>query len=287
MKPEISICCANRVDDYEGDSTQRFIDSVTANCESLHKIGLPYEYIVAEWIPQEQCLYYHPRTKHLFDNYNLKDIVIDQSVALAEGLHPTKFVEYYAKNCAITRSISDVILVTNADIILGDELVQEIANLIKTGINRAHFYRTHLRCQLHPETKARLWTDELHNPAWADSMVCGAYSGDFLLTHRDVMFNDAQGYDETNQAHRHGYQNACDGEMLFQMHRKGITLKFLDSPYYHIHHGKNRQYDSRAYNTAGYSNKENWGMRNYPVRSEVPDKLEIIYYGQAVDQRSI
>lgn len=275
---DLSIICANRVDNYEGDSLGRFIDSVEYNCRSLKTSNINYEYIVVEWSPIDQhYLYYHERTKHLFDEFNIRDVAIDPSVAKKEELHPNKFLEYFAKNAGIRRSIGKAILVTNADIVLTQNMTDEIKSLLDKGLSKTNFYRPHLRTQIHPEDKKLLWTDELHNPAWADSIVCGCYSGDFLLTDRNVMINVAQGYDETNDGHRHGFQNAMDGEILFQMHRKGVTLKFLESNYCHLYHSKERQYESRSYNQNGYENKKHWGFINYASLHEVPDKLEIVY----------
>jgi hypothetical protein len=53
-----------------------------------------------------------------------------------------------------------------------------------------------------------------------------------------------------------------DGEILWNVYKKGKTLKFLESPYYHIAHGRPNQRDN-FYSQEPYTNNENWGFVKY------------------------
>lgn len=276
---KLSIVTCGRADNYGGDATGRLYKSVDDNCSALENAGIDYEYLIIDWSPVEKPLYYHSRTKELFDKYNIKDIVVDQSMLVKENFHPTKVMEYFGKNIGLRQSAFENILITNCDIIFGKQLVQEIKHLITIGLDMSKFYRTHLRSQVHPEDGRILWTDELYIPnQFDDSHLCAGYGGDFLMAHRDVLINDAQGYDELSDTHRRGTQTSCDGEILWKLDSLGIKLRLLDSPYFHIYHGKdNRRYDSIGYTKGYYKQKTNWGFIDYPVREEVLDKLYIIY----------
>jgi hypothetical protein len=276
--PELTIITTGRIDNYEGDPTGRLIKSVEHNCNLLELHGISYEYLIGEWFPQDKPFYYHPRTKDLFDKYNLKDIVIDSSLAEPEELHPTKFAEYFAKNACLKKAQGQYILITNSDIIFGELLVEEIAKQLKDGLDRNKFYRTHRRSQIHPESHELLNTDELYIPnQFEDSHLCAGYSGDFLMAHRDVLLEDAQGYDEYSGTHRRGTQTSCDGEILWKLDSLGIKLALFHSPYFHIWHSKGTCYDSSGYTKGNYKQKPDWGFVKYPCTEEVLDKLYIIH----------
>lgn len=269
---ELSVVCTARNDNYEGDFVGRFIQSVETNCKNLLEAGLNYEYINVEWLPNTP-LSQLDRTKHLFSTYNLHDYLIDQSVVNAENLHPTKFLEYYSKNTGIRRAKGDNILITNPDIVLPLEICKEIKRLITVGLGN-HFYRARFRRQT--DNGQVVEEKDLYEPHLPDGHLMAGYSGDFTLVTREVAVNIMQGYDEVNQHHRNGFQTMMDGESLFQMHKKGVTLKSIDLPYNHLYHGKTRAYDSSQYNQNGYENKPNWGFVDYPTK-QLDEKTTLIY----------
>ena len=61
-----------------------------------------------------------------------------------------------------------------------------------------------------------------------------------------------------------------DGEILWNLYRRGVTLQFLEADYWHIEHGRPPHDD--VYNKNGYTNKPNWGFVDYP-RKAVSEKL--------------
>lgn len=80
---------------------------------------------------------------------------------------------------------------------------------------------------------------------------------------RHVFFEVATGYNEGEKRHRtHLSQSAMDGEILWNVYKKGKKLKFLESPYYHINHGRPNPRDN-FYSQDTYVNKPNWGFIDY------------------------
>lgn len=274
----ISIICSSRIDNYEGDSVGRFITSVTENCNILRELNLEYEYIVVEYCPQDEYLCRYERTKHLFEQYNCKDIIFDKSIAIAENLNPNKYYEYFCKNLGIRQSCYNSVLITNADIILTKPLIKEIKKLLLGGLRKDRFYRTRYRSQVDPITLKILSTVDLHNPSFSDAHICGGYSGDFLLIDRQTLIEQGEGYDETNPSKRNGFQINMDGELLHKLHKRGILLEFMKEGYHHIYHAKTRTYDSGRYDESGsYKNKKEWGFVSYKITDEIPDKLRIVH----------
>lgn len=275
----LSIVCTARNDNYEGDFVGRFIESIDKNCKSLEKFGIDYEYLNTEWNPQTEFLSQSERSKHLFCQYRVHNYIVDRSVVEAEGLHPTKFYEYYAKNTGIRRASKTNVLVTNPDIVFGDEMVGEINRLIKSGLSDSHFYRARYRNQLRNEEVVEI--KDLYEPQNPDGHLMGGYSGDFLLVKTFIAQNIMKGYDEVGEHHRKGWQTSCDGEGLFQLSKCGINLISIDKNYYHLYHGKHRVYDSSAYNQNGYNNPNSWGFIDYPTK-QIDEKTTLIYSNQEV-----
>ena len=95
--------------------------------------------------------------------------------------------------------------------------------------------------------------EDLHHPEFPDACICGLYSGDSSMFSRDVLFNVATAYNEGEMRHRtHVHQSAMDGEILWNVYRKGKKLRFLEAHYYHIFHGPRPQRDN-FYHQGHYS----------------------------------
>jgi hypothetical protein len=106
---------------------------------------------------------------------------------------------------------------------------------------------------------------DLHAVGDVDEPICGGYSGDATLFHRDVFLNIATGYNESDPAHRTPSGQACmDGEILWNLVKKGITKRLVDLTYYHVTH--HRQPKDGAYSKEEYTNRDGWGYSNYPAK---------------------
>lgn len=269
----LSIITTCRVDNYEGDSIGRFIESVTQNTKQLEQHQIPFEYIVVEWNPINEYLSQNDRTKSIFNDLRFKDIAVDKSVSKAEGLSEDKFLEYYAKNVGVRAATYENILIINSDIILGPQIVQIIKSLLDNGLQQK-FYRARYRISVDNGTPVEQL--DLYAPQFVDGHLCAGFSGDFLLLKKSLF----PGYDEVNPDHRLGRQTHMDGEILFALHNSSITLELINCHYFHLHHGKTTGYQSGAYNMQGYTNKEDWGFIKYPTKQI--DNTTIIYQDENV-----
>lgn len=253
----ISIITTGRDDNHGENFLGRLYMSITKNIELFHQLGIDYEYIVVEWNPINNPLYKNEKFSSLFTTSNHKDIIVTQSVSEAEGLSSTVFYEYFAKNVGVKNAKYENILLLNSDIIVSKECGENIKQLCLNGLDKNKFYRARYREQLNPDLTSIL-TEDCHNPHLPDHVICGYYSGDFLLIDKTTF----PGYDETNPNHRTTYQTAMDGEILWNLHKNGVTLEFIESKYSHINHGRNNPYDNH-YNQNGYQNKSDWGFTQY------------------------
>lgn len=261
----ISFITTGRDDNYGGSIfIDRLLKSISTNVETLKQFDIDYEYLVVEWSPINEYLSNNEKFKTLFSNNNVIDIAVKQSVAVQEGLNPAQFYEYFAKNVGVRMSKYDMLIILNSDIVIPFHSMQKIVELYNTGISNKYFYRFLFRTQVNNEL-IKIRTECVHYPNNADAVICGYCSGDILIVSKEVFVNAGRAYDETNHGHRTISQTGMDGEILWNMHKRGITLEFIDSEYYHINHSKDNVHTDGIYNMGGYENKSDWGFINYPV----------------------
>lgn len=267
----LSIVTTGRNDNYGGDFVGRAGTSINQNLGQFVQLGVEFEYIIVEWMPFK---------KYLLDTHEfffakdffpeLREVIIDRSIAEPEKLNPDIYFEYFAKNAGIRRTKYDNVLIINADIILPEETCKEIVELCQKELDPNKFYRNRYRYNGDQLI-------DLHNPAFADACICGAYSGDFLLIDSTALINVGQGYNEDDPEHRVTYQTGMDGEILWNMYNAGMRLEFLQNGYKHIPHGKDRGYDNYKIGQS-YHNKPYWGFVNYPSRFEKDGRIEVVHY---------
>lgn len=269
----ISFITAGTDNDYGSNFLDRFYSSISNNIETIEKFDMPYEYLVVEWCPARNYLIYNDKFKNLFNDKNLIDIIIKPNVASEEGLDPKVFYEYFAKNAGIRMSKYDILVILNADIILPEKTMEMIVDLAKNNFNKSRYYRPLNRVQVDQDLKA-IKRECVHRPKSPDAVICGYYAGDILIVNRDTLIKYGEGYDETNSKHRTILQNKMDGEILWNLYKKGITLQFLSADYWHINHAKAPPRDE-SYNVNGYTNKSNWGFVDYPKKIITGKLIEI------------
>lgn len=275
----LSVITTGRNDDYGGGFLDRFYASLFNNIKGLFESSIEYEYVVSEWMPFRSLLLNDNSGMIASMLYKARTVVVDRSLAEPEKLNPDVFFEYFAKNAAVRRARFDNILLVNSDIILPQPIMDEIVHLVKSGLDDNKFYRTRFRQQARLDSPLNpIQTTDLHNPAWDDSCICGAYSGDFLLITKKAFVEVGQGYNEVDPDHRVTYQTNMDGEILWNMHNAGMKLEFVNSPYIHIEHGKDRVYDSAYKNGLSYTNKPDWGFTSYPCKTQDNGQTEVIYH---------
>lgn len=263
---DLSIVLGGRDDNYGENFIERLNQALTTNIKNLDQTDLDYEIIVVDFNPiDKKYLHNNSILKEALSNPRVRNIVVDPSVSEEEDLSPRTYYEYFAKNVGAKRSNGEFILTTNSDIILSNSLIADIKEELSNEERNDLFYR----CRYRGEINLGFDPDEntpaadLHNPSFPDACICGLFSGDATMFTREVFFNVATGYNEGEKRHRtHLSQSAMDGEILWNVYKKGKKLKFLESPYYHINHGRPNPRDN-FYSQDTYTNKPNWGFVDY------------------------
>lgn len=265
---DLSIVLGGRDDNYGENFIPRLKQSVENNLSKLDKSGLDYEMIVVDFNPlNNQYLHKNILLTEALSHSKVKNIIVDNSVVLAENLGPTTYYEYFAKNVGCKNSSGELVFITNSDILITDCLIEELVKETKNENKDEYFYRVRYRGEVPlgmiPD-EANEPVEDLHHPEFPDACICGLYSGDASMFSRNVLFNVATAYNEGEMRHRtHVHQSAMDGEILWNVYRKGKKLRFLEAHYYHIFHGPRPQRDN-FYHQGTYENKDDWGFVKYP-----------------------
>ena len=160
----------------------------------------------------------------------------------------TTYYEYFAKNAGIRVSSGDFIFVTNSDILLTKDLVQEIKKELKNDNKDDYFYRVRYRGDIQldqepsdnpriipngdlltghlngwgdPEQVLDLHQNLIHHGLQQQDPVLGLWSGDASMFSRNVMFNDATAYNESEYGHRTEKNQAnMDSEILWNLYKR-------------------------------------------------------------------
>jgi hypothetical protein len=287
---KLSVIVTGRNDGFAEDFLDRLKKSITSNIKFFNKNNINFEYIIVDWFPlsEEKYLYKCDFLREL-TNENIKHIVVNNSIALQEKLNKDIFYEYFAKNVGIRNSSGEYCLILNSDIIVPTALCKEVFDIIYHN-KKEHFYRPAIRSNIkftNYDTNELTVLSELplRNSELSDDIVSGAYSGDWCLVERETLINVGQGYDETCSEHRNFnlWQTGMDAELLWNLHHKNITLKTLNTFYYHIDHGNSAKHISTGKKQVNgvyregisYVNKNDWGLTKYS-KQQVDDNIFII-----------
>jgi hypothetical protein len=279
----ISLITVGRDDNFAEDFIFRLYKSISSNIKFLEKNNITFEYIIVDWFPiNGQYLHKNSTLKPLFDDKRIKNIVVENSIAKAEDLNPLVFYEYFAKNVGIRAAKNDYIFIINSDIIIPQQMWNNICEVLgHNNVNTQNFFRPYERVNIEFVNDNELQIADtlvLKEPGNPDSVICGGYSGDFLFVSRQVLLEKGRGYNEEDLDHRQKerWQTGMDGEILWNLHNNGISLKYFNAQYYHIKHGNSapqvpsgrKQVDGHYKLNAHYINKDNWGFINYNCNTE-------------------
>lgn len=304
---ELSVVLGGRDDNYGENFIERLKQAVEYNLKILDKSGIDYEMIVVDFNPvNEQYLYVNPLMEDALKHPRVKNLIVDQSVLVAEDLTPSTYYEYFAKNAGCRISTGEMIFITNSDIMMTDELINEIKKEIVNEERDNHFYRVRYRGDVslgdYPSDEPKIIPTGLHLTGplngWGDpeqvldlyenlkqqgyleqDPVLGLWSGDASMFSRDAFFNVATAYNEGDFSHRtNKNQSNMDSEILWNLKHKGKTLKMIPAPYYHIYHGHPIPRDD-SYSKSSYTNKSDWGFVKYN-KQKVNDNTEILVNGE-------
>ncbi len=288
----ITLIAVGRDDGFAEDFITRIKTSVSTNIKFLEKNKIEFEYIIVDWSPlDKKYLHCNNEIKDIFSDTRIQNIVVDEGVVLNEKLNPKLFYEYFAKNIGIRAAKNDYVLLTNADIIIPQQIWSGIKDILEDKeINIENFFRPTERWNVEVKDYKDIVVKDTHilrEPGLPDECICGGFSGDFLFISRDVLINKGCGYNEEDISHRQQdrWQTGMDGEILWNLHNNGVKLKFFESPYYHISHSGiapqvswGRKLLDGAYKmNAHYKNKPNWGFIDYT--SSKQNNTTFITYG--------
>ena len=282
--PFLSIIVTARHDNYGGDFRDRIAAPLRFNYEQLSGRGVPYEVILVEWDPVPgRPLLAELLARELGEIADrvLRPIVVAREYQTAMTQNPrVPYLEYAAKNVGIRRATAPFLLVTNADILLGREVVDALVSRrvqpdtmyraprydIKLGVDQ-----TGLRWQALEDRANQVRQPVLEPPLFSSA------AGDFLLSDGST-FHRLRGFNEVYRAARAG----IDLNFMVKVHGAGIPIVDIGGPVYHLNHlgsmriSKALHRDSRAETPWGdldwhsaevtYNNPDGWGLRDAPVR---------------------
>lgn len=279
---KISIVLAGRCDNYGHDYIKRFKCAWTTNISRFEQQAVDYEIIFVDYNPHPPA-YMHTNNElcHIFNNSRVTTYIVQRPVVQAEGLIPGNYYDYFAKNVGFRRINGELVISTNTDLIYSEQLISEIKQIANDSDTDEYFYRTRYRRDSVPDwIYANQWNRcqifDCYRPSDGDHVICGCYSGDFIMFSKKSLYEKACGYNEMEQGHRTEHpQCGMDGEIAWNCYAKGLKMKMLDGHYFHIGHDKPSRYDV-GYIGGQYVNKDNWGLFNYKQNQLADRVYEIV-----------
>jgi hypothetical protein len=285
--PALSIVVTGRNDGYGGDFNERFFTALQFNLQRLDERGTRCEVVFVEWNPVPGKAYLADLLANEFPELaanTLKRYVVAPEYHGAFTQNPQLgYLEYVAKNVGIRRASAPLVLVTNTDVLLGQQVVRAISTGLDTGV----LYRA-------PRYDIKLGIDQSHltwdaledaanhvrRPVLKPPLFSGG-SGDFVLTDRDT-WHRLRGYNEVYRAARVG----IDLNLLVKAHGAGYRIADIGGPVYHINHVGSLRVSKGLYRDTpsdtpwgnlrwhsrhvAYHNPDGWGLREAPAR-QLPD----------------
>src|SRR5262245_12938199 len=122
----LTVIVAGRNDDYGKDFRSRLLRTALHNSALLNAAGIQFEYVLAEWNPLTD----RPALAEEFVERtpNARAVIIPSEIHQKYSLNAQMpFHEMAAKNAALRRARGDVIVLTNADILFSEQLIERIA----------------------------------------------------------------------------------------------------------------------------------------------------------------
>lgn len=279
--PQLSLVIAARNDDYGNGFAERFYKSAIHNIRLLAQFRFDFEYILCEWNP----LPVRPFLSQSFvaDFPSARAVVIEPAIHEAYTLNPQMpFHEMPAKNAGIRRARGDWILVTNADILLDDDLVERMAgNSLKPGV----FYRAH-RVDVPPHLDWPQLKDPCHQLPSGEGRLTPPYylgaGGDFALADRTTWLQST-GFNEVIR----WTTRAKDWQFFLGVAARGIPIEFIGEVY-HLDHAQGfrltppEQRDTETAHFGGnwdfefgipVTNRDGWGMTRCSEESDPSNRV--------------
>ncbi len=267
----VSVVVVGRNDNYGGDFSKRLQVTLDWNLSHLPNPELIY----VEWNPlsdrPSDCTWISERYK------NSKCFIVPNEIhkVIAHDPEKMKVMEYFAKNLGIRKASSDWIILTNADVLIGPDMIGNIKSLNKDFIYGGHYVNI-------------LWDgDAIDEYYFKDKKIVknsfSAYLtfqstvGNFILTNKKNWMTST-GYDENLNKSRAG----VDTNGYLQLKKLNLITRIIGHHFHLDHpesiinvanlesHGdRSQMIDNR---NIPYKNREYWGLADYPLK-QISEKI--------------
>jgi len=254
---KISIVVVGRNDNYGGNFSRRLEVTLDWN---LSKIPVS-ELIYVEWnnIPEREsdCEWItkkYPNSRcYIVSNEIHKKISTNPNIPL---------LEYHAKNVGIRRAKYDWILLVNADVFLGLDVINNLKRLNKKYVYGSHYINIEWNGE---DITEKHLVNNIHAKSYCPANEkMENVVGNFILTHKDNWLK-MTGYDERLTNVRIG----VDRNGLCQLLYNGCKPMIIGH-HYHLDHKESALYgwnvthgNEQIGNNIPYKNEDNWGLMNY------------------------
>ena len=241
------------------NNIQRIKTALDINIKLLDKYFTnDYEIIFIDWNPiNEKYLHINTELYNIFNNPNVKSIIVSNETIKQTKLNPNGFYEYYGKNVGIRHSNGDLILISNPDDILTEELVKEMNE--KT-YDHSKYYRCEYRIDVDHNLKEIARGESFpKNNIFDDEILGTPASGDFTLASRNILIQ-MKGYFEVLSS---GNEATCDSILIKKLFNNNIKPVMLKGNILHIDHKKHTRTGGANNNINTYENVESWGFNNF------------------------
>jgi hypothetical protein len=225
----LTIIVAGRNDDYGKNFRARLFRSVLHNCRLLDEAGIHFEYILSEWNPLADR---PPLSEEFVTKVpNARALIIPSGIHQKYSLNPRMpFHEMPAKNAAIRRALGDVVIVTNADILFSETLVERIG---RGDFADDTLYRAH-RIDVQSELSWHEIQDPANQLASGEGVLPPPYylgaGGDFCLAARSL-WHELRGFNEQIRFST----RAKDWQFFLSAAAQGVKVEFIGD-IYHLDH---------------------------------------------------
>ena len=229
MTRMLSIVVAGRNDDYGGGFRERLFRASAHNARLLEAAGIAFEFVFVEWNPlPDRPLLSEDFTRAVPHS---RAYVIGPEIHHGYSLNPSMaFHEMPAKNAGIRRAQGDEIIVTNADILFGEDLVASL----RGPLDSHTLYRAH-----RVDVPATLDWEEMQDPS--NQLASGegrcnppyylGAGGDFILASREL-WAATGGLNETVRF----TTRAKDWQFCLNAAANSVGIRFIGTAY-HLDHG--------------------------------------------------
>lgn len=227
----LTIVVSGRNDGYGGGFLERLLRTAAANADRLRRCGVRFEYLLVEWNPvPDRPLAAEALARTVPE---ARAIVVGAALHDAYSLNPAMaFHEMAAKNVGIRHARGHTIVVTNADVIFGDEVVDWLAS---TRLDARTLYRASRR-DVGPDCPPEhLSAPHQHLPSGEGPSPTCSYlgaGGDFCAARRELWLA-LGGFDERTRF----TTRSKDWQFFLSARARRVAVKYIGTVY-HLDHGE-------------------------------------------------